>query len=70
VHGFWRVFFLTPLLVTQWKRRHGPAIVAHYTRGIPDRDFYTFVNQGWFCTTMSSSFIAGFYLVFGWHGLV
>ena len=27
-----KVFFLRPLVI-QWKRRHGPAIVARYTRG-------------------------------------
>ena len=70
VHGFWKVFFLTPLLVIQWKRRHGPAIVAQYTRGVPDRDFYAFVSQEWFCSTIALSFAAGFFGLFGRMGLV
>ncbi len=28
VHGFWRVLLLTPLLVSQWRQRQGPAAVA------------------------------------------
>lgn len=70
VHGFWKVFFLTPLLVTQWRRRHGPAIITEYTRGMPDQSFYAFCDQTWFCLTMSSSFAAGLLLGFGGRGLL
>ena len=70
VHGFWQVLFLTPLLVTRWRRRYGATITARYTRRVPDRRFYAACNRGWWCLSISSGFALGFFLLFGWPGLL
>src|SRR5262245_60630115 len=36
LHGFWRVLFLTPLLVVKWKRRKDPQALVRLCRDIPD----------------------------------
>jgi fatty-acid desaturase len=69
-HGFWRVLLLTPLLVTQWRRRKGPQAVARLCRAIPDERFYTACDRSWVCLTMSCGCAAVFLLIFGWSGLM
>lgn len=70
VHGFWRVLFLTPLLVTRWRFRAGPKVVARLCRGIPDPHFYAVCDRTWVCLGMSLSFAVAFFLLFGWPGLI
>jgi stearoyl-CoA desaturase (delta-9 desaturase) len=70
VHGFWRVLFFTPLLVTQWRRRHGYEAVARLSRGIPDPGFYTRCDRTSVCLTMSLTFATAFFLLLGWPGFV
>lgn len=70
IHGFWPVLFLTPLLVTQWRQRHGPLIIDRYTRRVPDRRFYAACDRTGWCLTMVMVFAVGFFLLLGWPGLL
>lgn len=70
VHGFWRVLFLTPLLVTQWRRRTSPEALARLCRAVPDKEFYTVCDRSWVCLTLSGGCAALFFLILGWLGLV
>lgn len=70
VQGLWRVLFLTPLLVTRWRQRQGPAAVLKLCRGVPDLNFYAFCDRTWFCLMMSLMFATGFFLLLGWPGLL
>ena len=69
VHGFWRVFLSTPLLVVKWKRDVGPDVVARYARAMPDRDYYSVADRPLFCLADSMCGMAVFVLFFGWWGL-
>jgi stearoyl-CoA desaturase (Delta-9 desaturase) len=70
VHGFLRVVFLTPLLVTRWRMRSGEMIIAKYTRRVPDRRFYEFCDRTWWCSLMMAAFAGAFFLLLGWAGLL
>jgi len=69
VHGFRRVIFLTPLLVTRWRIRYGEPVISRYTRRVPDRRFYQFCDRTWWCLLMTAVFACGFFLLLGWAGL-
>lgn len=70
VQGYWQVFWLTPLLVTQWRMRHGLRVITKYTRQVPDRRFYEFCDRAAWCAAMMTTFAVGAFLSLGWVGLL
>jgi stearoyl-CoA desaturase (Delta-9 desaturase) len=68
-HGFFNVLLFTPFLVSRWRWRHGPEVIARLSRGVPDPGFYRLCERRWFCLTIFGSFVTGFVLTFGWLGL-
>jgi stearoyl-CoA desaturase (delta-9 desaturase) len=70
VHGFWRVLFLTPVLVTRWRQKRDAETLARLCRRIPDERWYAACDRTWICLAISMSGVAAFFIIFGWLGLV
>lgn len=70
VHGFLAVFFGTPVLVSVWRRRHGPAAVERLTRSVPDRGFLALCEWRPVAFLITGSFLAAFVLAGGLRGVL